>query len=401
MPLFTLSAGIMKAKARLLIASHAAALLCVVLPAVAQLSRVGWTAAADSQETERDNFAAKLLDGEAGTIWHTQWVAASPGYPHQITINMGKRTTVGGLQYLPRQDGNTNGFIGQYEVRLSTDGTRFGAPVATGTWANSATQKDATWKAASARAVRLVALSTASQGPWASAAEINLLGTGTVVGAPPPPAPTGTPPPNPAPLPPAGFTAAATDENSAVEAAGLVLDGNRDTFWHSKYDNGLVNLPHSITISFGGSRNVAGVVILPRQDGGANGHIGRFVISTSVGGTAFTDVANGAFADVQSAKTVTFTARAATALRITAFTEAGNRGQWTTIAEVNILGYTGAIPATQAGAFGQWSPVINMPLVPVAAALLPNGQVRRSLLRCAALPARFRQERQPFASLQM
>jgi galactose oxidase len=325
------------------------------------------------------NPASNAIDGQAASIWHSEWnVASPPPYPHHITLDMGQTNTVNGLQYLPRQDGNSNGFIGGFEVRLCAGPTctadaNFGAAVATGTWANSALQKTATWTAAPARAVRLRALTTASSGPWASAAEINILGPG---GTPPPPPGANTPPANPVILPRGGFTAIASDQNSAGEAAGLVLDGNRDTFWHSKYDNGLVALPHTITITFGGSRNIAGVVILPRQDGGSNGNIGQYTIGAqSSAGAGFVRVASGTFADTRGPKTVTFAGRAAVAVRIIASTEAGNRGTWTSIAEVNILGYTGGIPAREAGRYGLMGPMINMPIVPVAAALLPNGRV--------------------------
>jgi galactose oxidase len=175
----------------------------------------------------------------------------------------------------------------------------------------------------------------------------------------------------------AGFTAVASSQQDSGLAAGNVLDGDGLTMWHSQWSP-LVNLPHTITISFGGgTRNVAGVVILPRQDnnaGNKNGYIGQYTVEAILNGAA-TQVASGSFADTRGAKTVTFPARAATGIRIKALTEAGNRGQWTSIAEVNFLGYTGEIPGTQAGKFGLWSPVINMPLVPVAAALLPNGKV--------------------------
>jgi galactose oxidase len=181
-------------------------------------------------------------------------------------------------------------------------------------------------------------------------------------------------PPNPEILPRDGFTAAATSENGPGNAAGLVLDGSRDTIWQSERDPVEAPLPHSITIDFGGSRNVAGLVIVGRHDDIAEGHIGAYTVSASDGGE-FAQVAEGTFADSRSAKTVTFAPRAATALRITANSEAGGRGPWAAISEVDILGYLGEIPATQPQDFGEWSPVINMPLVPVAAALLPNGKV--------------------------
>lgn len=56
-------------------------------------------------------------------------------------------------------------------------------------------------------------------------------------------------------------------------------------------------------------------------------------------------------------------------MRITALTEAGNRGQWTSAAELNVN------LAPTSTSLGQWSPVIAFPLVPAGAFLLPNGKV--------------------------
>jgi galactose oxidase len=337
--------------------------------APARLESRGWTATADSEEPGANNQAARAIDDSTNTIWHTQWNTASPGYPHQITIDMGQTNVVDGLDYTPRQDGNVNGYVGGFEVRLSTDGLMFGAPVVAGTWVNSNAVKSVTWTAASARFVRLIATSTASGGPWASAAEIDILGTPSTAAPPPPP------PANPVILSRTGFTAVASDENSVTEAASLVLDGNEGTLWHSTYSGGIVNLPHSVTVDFGGSRNIAGLAILPRQDGNPNGHIGRFSIAASTDGNTYVEVAMGTFANTRGEKTVTFDARAATSVRITALSEAGGPAQLTSIAEVNVLGYTGSIPDTQAATYGLWGPLINMPLVPVAAALLPDGKV--------------------------
>ena len=58
--------------------------------------------------------------------------------------NMGASYSVSGLRYLPRQDGGSgaaNGRIGQYEVYVSTDGTNWGTAVATGAFANDASQE--------------------------------------------------------------------------------------------------------------------------------------------------------------------------------------------------------------------------------------------------------------------
>jgi mono/diheme cytochrome c family protein len=104
------------------------------------LPRTGWTATADSAETAgEDGRAANVLDGNPATIWHTTWSAATAPMPHWIVLDMQRAAEVTGLRYLPR--GNTpNGTVRQYRISLSVDGVNWGAPVASGDFA----QLDAT-----------------------------------------------------------------------------------------------------------------------------------------------------------------------------------------------------------------------------------------------------------------
>ncbi|HUA42341.1 MAG TPA: discoidin domain-containing protein [Streptosporangiaceae bacterium] len=147
------------------------------------LPRTGWTATADSSEAGQG--PREVLDGDGLTMWQTAWTGDDiPPYPHWITINMHATHVVTGLAYLPRQDGNPNGTIGRYSVSVSMDGVNWSAPVASGKWADDATQKYAVFAARKARYVRLTALSEAgNRGPWASAAEINILGQAPSVAA--------------------------------------------------------------------------------------------------------------------------------------------------------------------------------------------------------------------------
>jgi hypothetical protein len=53
------------------------------------------------------------------------------------------------------------------------------------------------------------------------------------------------------------------------------------------------------------------------------------------------------------------------------------QGPWTSASTIALFGtLTKAAPA---GPLGKWTPLINFPLVPVAAAALPNNKVRRVL----------------------
>ena len=330
----------------------------------ARLPRAGWTVTASSQETVGENGAAgNVIDGDAGSIWHTRWTDPVAPLPHTLTIDMKTESTVAGLEYLPRPSGNPNGAIGQYRVEVSTNGTAWGTPVATGTFADDAAQKAVKFTAVRARYVRLTALSEAGgRGPWASAAEIHVLDDT----APPPP-PAGV-------LPRTGWTVTSSSEETAGEngAAGNVLDGDVGSFWHSRWTDPVAPLPHTLTIDMKAETTVAGLRYLPRPGSSQNGTIGQYRVELSGNGTAWgSPVATGTFADDASEKTATFPGAAARYVRLTALTEAGNRGPWAAAAEINLLG--GSVAPVQG--VGRWSAPTGFPIVPVAAATLPNGKV--------------------------
>ncbi|HMC64950.1 MAG TPA: discoidin domain-containing protein, partial [Gemmataceae bacterium] len=132
--------------------------------------KIAATAMADSYAPDHPPVLA--LDGDPATFWHTEYVGASPGYPHEFTIDLGRSQTVGGLIYVPRTDESSNGRVKEYEVYVSQDAKHWGKPVAGGTWANDATTKYAPVQATLARYVKLRALNEVNGQPYMSAAEI-------------------------------------------------------------------------------------------------------------------------------------------------------------------------------------------------------------------------------------
>lgn len=132
----------------------------------------------DSQELVEENGAAtNAFDGNTATIWHTlHQPPPAPPPPHEIQIDLGADYTISGFRYLPRQDGNQNGWIGQYAFYVSSGGD-WGTPVATGTFAKDMTEKEVIFAAQSGRYVRLRALKEINGNPWTTVAEINVLGT--------------------------------------------------------------------------------------------------------------------------------------------------------------------------------------------------------------------------------
>ncbi|MEV6237602.1 discoidin domain-containing protein [Lentzea sp. NPDC051838] len=143
-----------------------------MIPAAEKLPRNGWVASSSSEDSGGET--ANVLDGNPATIWHSRWRTAT-SLPQWLTIDMGTAQRVSGLVYTPRAD-RGNGRIGRYEIRLSLDGN-WGEPVVTGTLADDVAAKTISFEASTARYIRLTALSEAGgRGPWASAAEIDLLG---------------------------------------------------------------------------------------------------------------------------------------------------------------------------------------------------------------------------------
>ncbi|GAA4840841.1 TIM-barrel domain-containing protein [Kitasatospora terrestris] len=122
-------------------------------------------------------------------------------------------------------------------------------------------------------------------------------------------------------------------------AAANAFDGNSGTIWHTKWYNGAAALPHEIQIDLGARYDVDSMTYLPRQDGGVNGRIGQYEVYVSDSTTSWgTPVATGTFADTAAAKKVAFTAKSGRYLRLRALTEAGNRGPWTSVAEITATG---------------------------------------------------------------
>ncbi len=96
----------------------------------------------DSQETQCENAAAvNSFDANTATYWHTQYCPSTSQLPHEIQIDMGTGYVLGGFRYLPRQDGGTHGRVGQYEFYATNDPSNWGTALATGTFANDATEK--------------------------------------------------------------------------------------------------------------------------------------------------------------------------------------------------------------------------------------------------------------------
>jgi HEAT repeat protein len=114
---------------------------------------------------------ARAGDGEITTVWQTEFVGATPGYPHELTIDLGAPRTIDGLLYIPRQD-SPGGRVKDFEVRVSTDGKTWAPPLARGSWPDDATFKHVALPGPVARFVQLRGLSEVGGQSVMSAAEL-------------------------------------------------------------------------------------------------------------------------------------------------------------------------------------------------------------------------------------
>ena len=92
---------------------------------------------------------------------------------------------VNALSYLPRQDGNSNGNIGQHQIVLSIDGKSWSSPVVIGRYLDDNTLKKSSFVTKPARYIRIIALTEAgNRGPWTSAAEFNVFAASSYTAPP-------------------------------------------------------------------------------------------------------------------------------------------------------------------------------------------------------------------------
>ena len=123
--------------------------------------------------TLRATRRALAGDGDLSTIWHTEFVGASPGYPHELVIDMGSLRDVEGLLYVPRQD-VSNGRVKDFEIRTSADGRSWSSVRASGRWENDTTFKYVPIIGPNARYVQLRGLTEVEGRPFMSAAEVTV-----------------------------------------------------------------------------------------------------------------------------------------------------------------------------------------------------------------------------------
>ena len=145
----------------------------------------------------------------------------------------------------------------------------WGNPVATGSLANDATEKEVPFAPTTGRFIDLRALTEVNGNPWTSMAEMNLL----------------SPVSNSPVIPQTGWSLRYVDSQQLPNyAAVYAFDGNVNTFWHTQWSPSAPPPPHDIQIDLGQTYAIDGFRYLPRQDGSPNGRIGQYQFYVSMDG---------------------------------------------------------------------------------------------------------------------
>ena len=144
-----------------------------VATAAAEVKTVMVTASSNSEASGYEAYRA--MDGNPGTMWHTDWQLENPAPPHELRIDLGARYSIAGFAYLPRP-GGTNGTIARYEFHVGDSERECGPPLAAGTFEHRDGENVVMFPAkVTGRYVWLRALSEVDGRRWASVAGLRLL----------------------------------------------------------------------------------------------------------------------------------------------------------------------------------------------------------------------------------
>jgi len=121
-----------------------------------------------------DHPPALVADSDPETYWHTEFIGAMPGHPHDLVIALDSPRSIAGVICTPRAD-DDEGRVRDYEIYLSDDGETWGEPVATGAWPNDPQAKTVFLDPQTAQYLRIRGLSEVKDKPYMSMATVELL----------------------------------------------------------------------------------------------------------------------------------------------------------------------------------------------------------------------------------
>lgn len=124
--------------------------------------------------------AAKAIDGDPTSFWHSSWATGHPVHPHHLTIELPEKRGIRGFAYLPRQDKRVpDSMVEAWRVEASTDGKDWKTigQAEFGNLHNDPSQRLHLFpRSYHVKWLRFVSLRGVQDKPYAGAAEIELIG---------------------------------------------------------------------------------------------------------------------------------------------------------------------------------------------------------------------------------
>lgn len=124
-----------------------------------------FTVSTDNENPQAGNEGSitYAFDNNEVTFWHSNY-SPYQALPATVEIDMKEVHTINQFDYLPRQDGNTNGQITKYELYIKENAADEYQKVSEGELAANASLKKITFDAANARYIKFVALEGTGNG---------------------------------------------------------------------------------------------------------------------------------------------------------------------------------------------------------------------------------------------
>ncbi len=129
----------------------------------------------------------------------------------------------------------------------------------------------------------------------------------------------------------------ASSEHEGHEAE-RAIDGDPTTMWQTAWGDLAAGFPHTLTLEFAEPTRLAGLTVLPRQDGNRNGWIKEYAGQVSRDGTRWDPpLAEGTFPATPDLKTVRF-AQPVTVRAVRLIANSGRvNGPWASVAELGMI----------------------------------------------------------------
>jgi arylsulfatase A-like enzyme len=131
---------------------------------------------ASSEADGNGKLASNAIDGNARTHWHTSYSPEVLKHPHELVLDLGGQVTVRGIRYLARQDSGWNGAVAMCEVTVADSPDGFGDAVGSTTFTTNKASQELLFDPVQGRYLRFRILSEVNGGPWASIAELGVVG---------------------------------------------------------------------------------------------------------------------------------------------------------------------------------------------------------------------------------